>query len=102
MHYLVGGASAGPARRFPGPLLGDVVDVVASTCGRVRVLLPQVQDLKRLLTRGRARRLQLGLMLLWLHFRVKRGILPGQLGQIRLCWDLVGKRKQVRGKKEKA
>lgn len=57
MHYLVGGASTGPARRFPGPLLGDVVDVVASTCGWVRVLLPQVQDLERLLTRGRARRL---------------------------------------------
>lgn len=98
--YLVGGPSAGPARGFPGLLLGDAVDVVASPCGQVRVLLPQVHNLKRLLTWGGARRLQLRQTLLWLHFSVKRGVLPGQLGQIRLCRDLVGKSKEVERGKE--
>lgn len=97
--YLVGGAPTGPARGFPGPLLGDAVDVVASPWGRVRVLLPQVHDLKRLLTCGRARRLRLQQTFLWLYVSVKRGVLPGQLGQIGLCWDLVGRKSK--GGKEK-
>lgn len=78
--YHVGGASTGPARGFPGPLLGDAVDVVASSCGRVQVLLPQVFDPKRLLTWVRARWLRLQQPFVWLHFIVKRGVLPGQLG----------------------
>lgn len=86
--YLGGGPSAGPSRRLPGPLLGDAVDIVAPPSGRVRVLLPKVIDLERLLTRGRAGRLRLRQTLLWLHFGVKRGVLPGQLGQVRLCRHL--------------
>lgn len=74
--YLVDGASAGPARRFPGPLLGYAIDIVASPCGWVPVLLPQVHDLKRLLTLGRDRWLELRQTLRWLHFLVKRGVLP--------------------------
>lgn len=91
MCHLVGGATAGSSRGLPGPLLGDAVDVVASPGGRVRVLLPQVHDLKRLLTWSRAGRLRLRQTLLWLHFSVKRGVLPGELGQVRLCRDLVVK-----------
>lgn len=83
MCHLVGGASAGPSRGLPGPLLGDAVDVVASPSGRVWVLLPHVHGLKRLLTWSRAGRLRQAL--LWLHFSVKRGVLPGELGQVWLC-----------------
>lgn len=90
--YLGGGPSAGPSRRLPGPLLGDAVDIVAPPSGRVRVLLPKVNDLERLLTGGgRAGRLRLRQTLLWLHFGVKWGVLPGQLGQVRLCRHLGGK-----------
>ncbi len=95
--YLFGEVPTGPARGFPGPLLGDGVDVVASPCGRVQVLLPQVHDLKRLLTWSRARRLLLRQTFLRLRVSVKRGVLPGQLGQIGLCRDLAG-RKSKRGK----
>lgn len=94
LYYLVVGASTSSAGGFPGPLLGDAVDVVASPCGRVRVLLPQVHGLKRLLTWGWTRRLWLRHTFLWLRFSVKRGVLPGQLGQIGLCWDLVGRKRK--------
>lgn len=91
LHYLVGAASASTSGGFPRPLLGDAVDVKASPCGRVQVLLPQLQDLKGLLTWSGAGRLglRLRLTLLLLHLGVKRGVLPGQLGQIRLCRDLL-------------
>lgn len=89
--HLVGGPPAGPSGRLPGPLLGDAVDIVASPSGRVRVLLPKVNDLERLLTGGRAGRLRLIQTLLRLHFGVKRGVLPGQLGQVRLRRHLGGR-----------
>lgn len=89
--YLDGVASAGTSRGFPWPLLRDAVDIIASPCGRVQILLPQLQDLKGLLTRSRAGRLmlRLRLALLLLHLGVKRGVLPGQLGQVRLCRNLM-------------
>ncbi|TNN82229.1 hypothetical protein EYF80_007597 [Liparis tanakae] len=61
---------------------------VASPCGQVRVLLPQIYDLERLLSGGRARGLRLRQTFLWLDFSVERGVLPGQLGHIGLCRDL--------------
>lgn len=89
--YLGGVASAGTSRGFPWPLLGDAVDIKASSSGRVQVLLPQLQDLNGLLTRSGAWRLRLTLrlMLLLLRLGVERGFLPGELGQIRLRRDLL-------------
>lgn len=99
MLYLVGILTTGPARRFPGPFLGNAVDKVASAWGWLWVLLPQAQDLKRRLTWSGTRWLQLWLTLLCLLFSIKWGILPGQLGEIRLCWNLLGINNN-RGKEE--
>jgi len=86
--------SSSSAWRFPGLLPGNPIDIIASTCSWVTVLLPQVLYLKRLLTWSWAGWLQLWLMLLCLHFSIKRGVLPGQLGHIGLCWDLVHRKSQ--------
>lgn len=88
--YLAG-VSSSPPWRFPGPLLRYGVDVVASTCSWVQVLLPEIHDLERLLSWSRAGWLRLGKTFIWVHYSVNRGVLPGQLGQVGLFRDLEGR-----------
>lgn len=94
MVYLVAPLSASPPRGLPWPLFGDAIDVIASTCGRLRVLLPHVHDLKRLLTRSGAGWLRLRLTLL----SINGGVLPWQLRQIAFCRDLEGRKNQEKGR----